>query len=156
MKAFVISEYAHPSEIQLTCDAPEPIPTPGADELLIDVHSAGLNFFDVRFLFPMNLLHAYFGLSLTYRSMLYNVDTAISGKISNAAPAAVRARRRVRRNRRICATREPVQARRPHVRECTGRVRRARRREARRCPASARYAFVRPGSRYVARMRKHE
>ncbi|KAH9173657.1 NAD-P-binding protein [Lactarius sanguifluus] len=47
MKALVITEYAHPSKIQLTRDAPEPIPTPGSDELLIDVHSAGLNFFDI-------------------------------------------------------------------------------------------------------------
>lgn len=48
MKAFVISEYAHPSKVQVTRDAPEPVPKPGSDELLIDVHSAGLNFFDVR------------------------------------------------------------------------------------------------------------
>ncbi|KAH9033211.1 alcohol dehydrogenase [Lactarius deliciosus] len=47
MKALVITEYAHPSKIQLTRDAPEPVPTPGSDELLIDVHSAGLNFFDI-------------------------------------------------------------------------------------------------------------
>ena len=48
MKALVITEYAHPSKLQLTYDAPEPVPMPGSDELLIDVHSAGLNFFDVR------------------------------------------------------------------------------------------------------------
>ncbi|KAH9055015.1 alcohol dehydrogenase [Lactarius vividus] len=47
MKALVITEYAHPSKIQLTRDVPEPVPTPGSDELLIDVHSAGLNFFDI-------------------------------------------------------------------------------------------------------------
>ena len=47
MKALVISEYAHPSKIPLTRDAPVPVPTPGSDELLINVHSAGLNFFDV-------------------------------------------------------------------------------------------------------------
>ncbi|KAH9957082.1 NAD(P)-binding protein [Russula dissimulans] len=49
MKAFVVSEYAHPSKIKLTHDAPEPVfkPTPGSDNLLIDVHSAGLNFFDI-------------------------------------------------------------------------------------------------------------
>jgi NADPH:quinone reductase-like Zn-dependent oxidoreductase len=49
MKAFLISAYAHPSKIQLTHDAPEPTPTPGSDDLLINVHSAALNFFDVRF-----------------------------------------------------------------------------------------------------------
>ena len=48
MKAFVIKEYAHPSKLQLTWDAPEPVLTPGSDELLINVYSAGLNFFDVR------------------------------------------------------------------------------------------------------------
>jgi len=50
MKAFIISEYAHPSKIKLTHDAPEPVfkLTPGSDNLLIDVHSAGLNFLDVR------------------------------------------------------------------------------------------------------------
>jgi NADPH:quinone reductase len=47
MRAFVVSEYAHPSKIQLTHNAPEPVLNPGSDELLIDVHSAGLNFFDV-------------------------------------------------------------------------------------------------------------
>jgi NADPH:quinone reductase len=49
MKAFLISEYAHPSKIRLTHDVPEPVLNPSSDELLIDVHSAGLNFFDVRF-----------------------------------------------------------------------------------------------------------
>jgi NADPH2:quinone reductase len=47
MRAFVIAEYAHPSKIQLTHNAPEPVRKPGSDELLIDVHSAGLNFLDV-------------------------------------------------------------------------------------------------------------
>jgi len=47
MKAFLVSEYAHPSKIQLTHDAPEPVLTPGSDNLLIDVHSAALNFFDM-------------------------------------------------------------------------------------------------------------
>ncbi|KAI0306202.1 chaperonin 10-like protein [Multifurca ochricompacta] len=47
MKAFVVSEYAHPTKIQLTHDAPEPVPTPGSDDLLIDVHSSGLNYFDI-------------------------------------------------------------------------------------------------------------
>ncbi|KAI0267827.1 NAD-P-binding protein [Gloeopeniophorella convolvens] len=46
MKAFVISEYAHPSKIQLTHDAPEPAPRE-PDELLVEVYSAGLNFFDI-------------------------------------------------------------------------------------------------------------
>ena len=45
MRAFVISKYAHPSEVRLTTDAPEP--KPGNDEVLVDVYSAGLNFYDV-------------------------------------------------------------------------------------------------------------
>ena len=48
MRAFVVSEYAHPSKIQLTHNAPEPVWKPGSDDILIDIHSAGLNFFDVR------------------------------------------------------------------------------------------------------------
>jgi NADPH2:quinone reductase len=48
MRAFVVSEYAHPSKIQLTHNAPEPVLKPGSDDILIDIHSAGLNFFDVR------------------------------------------------------------------------------------------------------------
>ena len=46
MRAFVVKEYAHPSQIKLTNDAPEPVPKAG--EVLVDVHAAGLNFFDVR------------------------------------------------------------------------------------------------------------
>jgi NADPH:quinone reductase len=53
MKAFVVSEYAHPSKIPLTHNAPEPVLKPGSDDLLIDVHSAGLNFFDVHFPHPV-------------------------------------------------------------------------------------------------------
>lgn len=46
MRGFMISEYAHPKDISLTLNAPEPRPEPG--EVLIDVYSAGLNFFDVN------------------------------------------------------------------------------------------------------------
>lgn len=45
MRAFVIKEYAHPSQIPLTKDAPEP--QVGPDQVLLEVYSAGLNFFDV-------------------------------------------------------------------------------------------------------------
>ncbi|KAI0058587.1 alcohol dehydrogenase [Artomyces pyxidatus] len=45
MKAFVVKEYAHPSKIPVTLDHPEP--TVGPDTVLIDVYSAGLNFFDI-------------------------------------------------------------------------------------------------------------
>ena len=46
MKAFVVRKYAHPSDIKLTLDAPNPTVT-GKDTVLVDVYSAGLNFFDV-------------------------------------------------------------------------------------------------------------
>lgn len=46
MRAFVINQLTHPSKVTLTTNAPEP--TPGTDEVLVDVYSAGLNFFDVR------------------------------------------------------------------------------------------------------------
>lgn len=51
MRAFVIKEYAHPSKISLTLDAPEP--KVGPDEVLVDVYSAGMNFFDVCTLFTL-------------------------------------------------------------------------------------------------------
>ena|ERR1700761_418396 len=46
MKAYVINSYAHPSKVPLTLDAPEPKAGPG--QVIVDVYSAGLNFFDVR------------------------------------------------------------------------------------------------------------
>ncbi|KAI5123944.1 hypothetical protein M0805_006358 [Coniferiporia weirii] len=45
MRAFVIREYAHPSKVTLSTDAPEP--KPSDSEVLVDVYSAGLNFFDI-------------------------------------------------------------------------------------------------------------
>lgn len=45
MRAFVINQLDHPSKIKLTKDALEPKPVP--DHVLVDVYSAGLNFFDV-------------------------------------------------------------------------------------------------------------
>ena len=51
MRAFVVSEYAHPSQIPLTQDAPAP--KLGRGQVLVDVYSAGLNYFDVRPLSPL-------------------------------------------------------------------------------------------------------
>ncbi|EJD02968.1 alcohol dehydrogenase [Fomitiporia mediterranea MF3/22] len=45
MRAFVINAYAHPSQIHLSSDAPEPRPT--GNEVIVEVYSAGLNFFDI-------------------------------------------------------------------------------------------------------------
>ncbi|TDL26269.1 alcohol dehydrogenase [Rickenella mellea] len=45
MRAFVINKYAHPSQQHLSTDAPPP--KPGPDDVVVDVYSAGLNFFDI-------------------------------------------------------------------------------------------------------------
>jgi NADPH2:quinone reductase len=48
MKAFVIDHYAHPSKHVIAQDVPEPAPAGlKSAEVLVDVYSAGLNFFDV-------------------------------------------------------------------------------------------------------------
>ncbi|KAG5726061.1 Quinone oxidoreductase-like protein 2 [Termitomyces sp. T112] len=44
MRGFVVSELKHHSKIPLSTSAPEPKPGPG--QVLVDVYSAGLNFFD--------------------------------------------------------------------------------------------------------------
>lgn len=109
MKAFVISEYAHHSKIPLTLDAPDPILEKESDNLLIDVYSAGLNFFDVclsSLLYPplTNLLS----------------DPPSTRPLSNAAPTSIHSRHRVRRNSSGRASREPIQAGRPGVWERAG------------------------------------
>ncbi|KAI0644512.1 alcohol dehydrogenase [Trametes meyenii] len=45
MRAFVINEYAHPSKISVVSNAPEP--KAGKGQVLVDVYSAGLNYFDI-------------------------------------------------------------------------------------------------------------
>ncbi|KZS98330.1 alcohol dehydrogenase [Sistotremastrum niveocremeum HHB9708] len=45
MKAFVLNSYAHPSKLALAQDAPEP--TPGPNEVIVEIYSAALNFFDI-------------------------------------------------------------------------------------------------------------
>ncbi|KAI9068311.1 alcohol dehydrogenase [Trametes sanguinea] len=45
MRAFVINEYAHPSKIPATASFPEP--KAGKGQVLVDVYSAGLNYFDI-------------------------------------------------------------------------------------------------------------
>lgn len=46
MRGFVVSEYLHPSKISVSYGVPEPKAAEG--QILVDVYSAGLNFFDVR------------------------------------------------------------------------------------------------------------
>ena len=48
MRAFVVKELTHPSNISLSTDIPEPIAGPG--QVLVDVYSAGLNFFEASIL----------------------------------------------------------------------------------------------------------
>lgn len=55
MRAFVINKYAHPSQIRLTDDAPEP--KTGPEDVIIDVYSSGLNFYDVRVLSTLLVLY---------------------------------------------------------------------------------------------------
>ncbi|KAF8554743.1 NAD(P)-binding protein [Imleria badia] len=45
MRAYVVKEWKHPSELSLVHNAPEP--ATGPEEVLVDVYSAGLNFFDI-------------------------------------------------------------------------------------------------------------
>ncbi|KAF8503081.1 alcohol dehydrogenase [Gautieria morchelliformis] len=45
MKAWQVTKHAHPSKLQITLDAPEP--TPGPKDVVVQVYSAGLNFFDI-------------------------------------------------------------------------------------------------------------
>ncbi|KAF8621369.1 hypothetical protein AX15_007834 [Amanita polypyramis BW_CC] len=45
MRAFVVKELSHPSKIPVIHNAPEP--KVGPHQLLVDVYSAGLNFFDI-------------------------------------------------------------------------------------------------------------
>ncbi|KAH9935553.1 uncharacterized protein B0H18DRAFT_1174277 [Fomitopsis serialis] len=45
MRAFVVKEYAHPSKVPLSQDAPEP--KPKDDEVVVEVFSAGLNYYDI-------------------------------------------------------------------------------------------------------------
>ena len=45
MRAFVVKELSHPSKISVALGIPEP--TLGPRQILVDVYSAGLNFFDV-------------------------------------------------------------------------------------------------------------
>jgi len=45
MRALLVRRHAHPSEIPLSVDVPVPIPKP--DQVVVDIYSAGLNFFDI-------------------------------------------------------------------------------------------------------------
>jgi NADPH:quinone reductase-like Zn-dependent oxidoreductase len=81
MRAFVIKELSHPSKILLTTDAPEPIPT--TDQVIVEVYSAGLNFYDV------GSLHLPKQSSLSHG---FNPDSPGSRKISSPPTAPLHTR----------------------------------------------------------------
>lgn len=47
MRGFVVEKYAHPKDISLSYNVQEP--KPGPEQVLVNVYSAGLNFFDVNY-----------------------------------------------------------------------------------------------------------
>lgn len=54
MRAYVVNEWKHPSQLALVHNAPEP--AIGPEDVLVDVYSATLNFFDVRVLHDMHIM----------------------------------------------------------------------------------------------------
>lgn len=48
MRAFEINSYAHPSKLSLIENVP--LPNPGPNDVVVEVYSAALNFFDVCYL----------------------------------------------------------------------------------------------------------
>ena len=45
MRGYVVAKYTHPNDLQLATDVLEPMAGPG--QVIIDIYSAGLNYFDV-------------------------------------------------------------------------------------------------------------
>ncbi|EMD32159.1 hypothetical protein CERSUDRAFT_119136 [Gelatoporia subvermispora B] len=75
MRAVVVKVDAHPSKIPVTQDAPEP--KPGKNEVLVDVYSAGMNFFDI--------LQAQ-GKHQTKHPLPFVLGTEFAGKIAQNSP----------------------------------------------------------------------
>ncbi len=48
MRAFVVTDYAHPAKINIPISQNAPEPKAGPGQVLVDDYSAGLNYFDVR------------------------------------------------------------------------------------------------------------
>jgi hypothetical protein len=134
MKALVISEYAHHSKIPLTLDAPGPILEKDSDNLLIDVYSAGLNFFDVC-VTPSHL---------PADNTIYDLlpDPSSSRPLPNPTPTPVHSWHRIRRDSSSCTSREPIQAWGPRVRKRAGLIGGTRGREARIGTSAARHTIV--------------
>ncbi|KJA19906.1 hypothetical protein HYPSUDRAFT_841928 [Hypholoma sublateritium FD-334 SS-4] len=75
MRAYVVNKLNHPSQIPLANDIPEP--KAGKNEVLVDVYSAGLNFFDI--------LQAQ-GKYQTKPPLPFILGTEFAGKISQNSP----------------------------------------------------------------------
>lgn len=71
-----MNELTHPSNISLSTDVPEPIAGPG--QVLVEVYSAGLNFFEVSPSTPN-----------PDSAQPFATDPPSTGKISNKTPFAV-------------------------------------------------------------------
>ncbi|WVQ67824.1 uncharacterized protein L199_006029 [Kwoniella botswanensis] len=76
MKAFQVKEHAHPSKISVS-DIPIPKPRTEKGEVLLDVHAAGLNFFDI--------LQAQ-GKYQTQPPLPFVLGAEVAGTISHTAP----------------------------------------------------------------------
>lgn len=79
MRAYIIKELNHPSRIPLSHDVPEP--KAGANEVLVDVYSAGLNFFDVWAAKFPTLFATTYATYITYLQILQ-----AQGKYQNKPP----------------------------------------------------------------------
>ncbi|OCB90660.1 alcohol dehydrogenase [Sanghuangporus baumii] len=88
MRALVVTKYAHPTQIPLDKDAPEP--KPSSDRVIVEVYSAGLNFFDVYLTSSRVLLSS---LLLSIASVAQTFVSTMK-QISNSAAVSLHLRRR--------------------------------------------------------------
>lgn len=89
-----MKELTHPSNISLSTDVPEP--TAGPDQVLVDVYSAGLNFFEVSIpsLFSRSQFSSNHGIQIlqaqgkyqTKNALPFTLGTEFAGRISDDSP----------------------------------------------------------------------
>lgn len=85
MRAFVVKELNHPSKISLSHGVPEP--KASDNQVLVDIYSAGLNFFDVFQVFVT---------FLSDDSVSFFSDSSIARKVPAQAPSAIYSWDRIR------------------------------------------------------------
>ncbi|KAJ8076498.1 hypothetical protein PM082_000921 [Marasmius tenuissimus] len=78
MRAVVVKELAHHTKIPITRDAPDP--TPSAGQVIVDVYSTGLNFFDAS-----QILQAQ-GKHQSKPALPFVLGTEFAGRISQSSP----------------------------------------------------------------------